>query len=47
MRTQFVVCSKRSTAAYICPWAAVIIKVEGGYRCFESYPDYFTWKEQQ
>jgi hypothetical protein len=46
MRNQFVECKSRSTAARRCPWAAVIVKVDGGFRCFESVMDYKIWKDQ-
>ena len=47
MRTVFVECKHRSTAKRRCPWAAVIAKIEGGFRCFESVTDYHTWKKQR
>lgn len=47
MRTEFVDCNSRSTAKRRCPWAAVIARVEGGYRCFESAEDYRLWRKQQ
>lgn len=30
-----------------CPWACKIVKVEGGWRCFESIDDYNTWQAQK
>jgi hypothetical protein len=47
MRIEFVECVSRSTAQRRCPWAAVIAKVCGGFRCFESVADYTTWKNQR
>jgi hypothetical protein len=47
MRSQFVECKSRSTAASRCPWAAKIVKVEGGFHAFESAQDYKTWKNQK
>ena len=47
MRTTFEECKSRSTAARRNPWAEVIIKVDGGYLCFESDDDYRTWKNQR
>jgi hypothetical protein len=47
MRTQFVQTESRKQAAAECPWAAKIVKVEGGYRCFESISDYETWRNQK
>jgi len=26
------------------PWAAIVVKVDGGYMGFESIADYKTWK---
>lgn len=46
MRTEFIECRSRSTAKRRCPWAAVIARVEGGYRCFESVEDYRIWRQQ-
>ena len=46
MRTETLNCNSRATAKRRCPWAAVIVKVEGGYRCFESVTDYRIWKKQ-
>lgn len=47
MRTEFVECKSRSTAVRRCPWAAKIVKVDGGYRAFESISDYRVWKGQK
>jgi hypothetical protein len=47
MQTQFVQTDTRKAAANACPWAAVIVKVCGGYMCFESRADYATWRGQQ
>lgn len=46
MRKEFVACSSYSTAWRRCPWAAVIVKVEGGFLAFESVTDYQIWKGQ-
>jgi hypothetical protein len=46
MRKKFVQTTKRSDAERECWWAAFIVKVEGGYWCFESYADYRTWRQQ-
>jgi len=46
MRREFVDCKTRATAKCRCPWAAVIIKAEGGYWAFESWDDYRLWKAQ-
>ncbi len=47
MRTQFIQTSSPKKALAECPWAAKLIKVEGGYRCFESVSDYETWRKQK
>ena len=46
MRQQFTSAKTRKAAQLECPWAAKIIKVDGGYRAFESIKDYETWKNQ-
>jgi hypothetical protein len=46
MKKQFVECKDRRTAKRRCPWAARIVKVEGGFMAFESVADYYTWKNQ-
>jgi hypothetical protein len=46
MRQQFVACETREEAEKTCPWAAEIIEVEGGYRCFESVQDAKIWQVQ-
>lgn len=30
-----------------CPWAAKIVRVEGGYMAFQSIEDWKTWKSQR
>jgi len=47
MRQQFVDCKSRKTAWRRCPWAAAIIKVEGGFLAFESLDDWQTWDRQK
>ncbi len=47
MKTETVDCRSRKTAVRRCPWAAKIVKVEGGYKCFESVQDYKTWAAQK
>lgn len=46
MRQEYVDCSCRKTAYRRCPWAAICMKVEGGFRCFESVTDYQTARRQ-
>lgn len=47
MRTMYIDCKDRRTAARRAPWAAIIVKVEGGYLAFESRDDYHTWLKQK
>lgn len=47
MRTQFVETDSYAAASAACPWATKIVKVEGGYWCFESLADYETWQRQR
>lgn len=37
----------RERAKKECPWAAKIVKVCGGFRCFESVEEYRVWKNQK
>ena len=46
MRKEFIECKTRSTAVRRAPWAAKIVKVDGGYMAFESEADYDAWKNQ-
>ncbi len=46
MRTEFAQVNDYETAKQLMPWAAIIIKVENGYRGFESIDDYRTWINQ-
>lgn len=46
MRREFIACH-RSCARERCPWAAKIVKVEGGYLAFESLADWKTWRKQR
>jgi len=47
MKTEFIECKTRVTAKRNCPWAAIVVKVSGGYKAFESWDDYYTWKNQK
>ena len=47
MRKKMVETTSRKTAEKACPWAAKIVKVDGGYMCFESMDDYATWAGQK
>jgi len=46
MRIRFVATVTRRQAAVECPWAARIVRVDGGWMCFESLTDYATWRAQ-
>lgn len=47
MKIKFVMTNKRSKAIEECPWSTKVIKVQGGYMCFESITDYSIWKNQK
>ena len=47
MRTQFVETESRKKAIDECPWQSRILKVCGGYLCFESVDDFETAKNQK
>ena len=47
MRREFVYCKTKKEARELCPWAAVIIKAESGYWCFESVDDARRWSNQK
>ena len=46
MRRQLVKTESVKIAQDECPWACVMIAVEGGIMCFESWDDYKTWENQ-
>ncbi len=46
MRQQYVECSTEQEARGACPWAAIVVEVEGGYLAFESAYDYYVWQDQ-
>lgn len=47
MRTEFVEVATKAEAQDACPWASVIVEVEGGFRCFESFVDADIWAGQE
>lgn len=47
MQCEFVEVETLDEAEVACPWATIVVKVEGGYLAFESVADYETWKAQQ
>lgn len=47
MQTQFIPATTAAQARKLAPWAAKVVKVDGGYRAFESLADYEIWKRQK
>lgn len=47
MKQQFIETKSRAKALKEAPWACKIVKVCGGYRAFESWADYKTWKGEK
>ena len=47
MRKQFIETTSRKDAVAAMPWAAKIVKVDGGYMGFESADDYTVWRNQK
>ncbi len=47
MRNQFIDVKTYYAAKKAAPWASKIIKVDGGYRAFESITDYCLFKNQK
>ena len=47
MRQEFIPVATRREAYKACPWAAIVIRVEGGFRAFESLLDVRVWMRQR
>jgi hypothetical protein len=47
MRKEFINASSAKQARKLAPWAAKVVKVEGGYLAFESVADAQTWRRQK
>lgn len=47
MRRAFVPGGTEQEAQAQCPWAAVVVPVEGGWMAFESVEDHRIWTQQQ
>lgn len=47
MKREFLPVETRKQAEKIAPWADKIVKVDGGYRAFETANDYKIWKGQK
>lgn len=46
METEFIQCETIEEAKELCPWAAEIVEVDGGFMAFESVDDYEAWSNQ-
>ena len=46
-KERYVKVETREEAKILCPWAKVIVKVNPGYKCFESTYDYHKWEQTQ
>ena len=47
MRTETMYDVSRRVAVLAMPWASIVVKVDGGYKGFESTDDYNAWKNQK
>ena len=47
MRQVLIEAKRADQARRRAPWAAKVVKVEGGYLAFESIADYETWRRQK
>ncbi len=47
MKKELIIASSAKSARKLAPWAAKVIKVEGGYMAFESVNDAKIWKNQK
>lgn len=47
MQTRFIPATTAAQARKLAPWAAKVVKVDGGYMAFESLSDYAPWKAQK
>lgn len=46
MRRKLIEAETEQEALEQAPWAAKIVKVDGGWLAFESVADYETWQRQ-
>ena len=46
MKKEMISATSAKQARKLAPWAAKVVKVEGGYMAFESVSDYQTWRKQ-
>ena len=47
MRKETVEVKTRKQAEKLMPWAAKVVRVQGGYMGFESVEDHRVWKNQK
>jgi hypothetical protein len=47
MRTEMIEAKSAKAARKAAPWAAKVVKVQGGYIAFASVADYETWRRQR
>ena len=47
MRIEHINVNTLKAAQRLAPWAVKLVRVEGGYKAFESISDYKTWKAQK
>jgi len=47
MRREHIECKTAKQARSKAPWAAKVVKVEGGYLAFESIADWRAWANQR
>lgn len=47
MRKEFIECKSRATAYRRAPWAATVVKLDGGFMAFESAEDACIFKGQK
>jgi hypothetical protein len=47
MRKEFIPVDSLEYADEWAPWAAIVVKVEGGFMAFESKDECTQWEEQQ
>jgi hypothetical protein len=47
VRKEFLQVETLKEARAKAPWAAKVVRVEGGYMAFESISDYATWRNQK
>lgn len=47
MRKEFLQVETEDEARQLAPWAAIIVRAEGGWLAFESQHDYEIWEGQK